>query len=138
MPFAEFEVLFRIQGGSPLDPGMNRVRRDDVKFLRRSEDEMPGVVVDYPDATVCQDVVVLFGEESRNGRRDQGLNFANQYFIDVRMQNERAGGNAGSAADDQYTARLAMQQRGYVTEHTLQPHIVGFGGRLDLAADMEK
>ena len=47
------------------------------------------------------------------------------------------GGDAGAKADDEHGVRVGMHQRGHVAEHPLEPHVVDFGRRFDLAADVK-
>src|SRR5271170_7058293 len=116
---------------------MNRIGRDDVELVLRGQDKVAGVVVEDLGARVVEYVVVFVREVFGGGRWDQGLQFADRDFLNGGMDYERPRGYAGAEADDQDRLRIPMQQRGNMAEHPLQAHVVGFGGRLHLSADVK-
>ena len=66
----EFEVFLGVEGRRALDPGMDRVRGDDVELLPGRQDVVAGVVVDDLDPRVVQDVVVLRVEVAGHDLRE--------------------------------------------------------------------
>src|SRR6516164_3337085 len=108
MLLAMLKVFLGVERGGSLDPRMNRVGGNNVKFLLRREVEVPGVVVNNLDTRVMHHVVVGFSKIFRNDSWDKGLNFANDNSFDVRIGSERSSRDTGSAADDQHRARLGV------------------------------
>ena len=88
MALDQIEVLFGVQCGGALDPRMNRVGRDDVKFFLRCENVMTGIVIDHFNVGICHHVVVLFSEELCHDPWNQRLDFADDDLLDVRMHHE--------------------------------------------------
>ena len=98
MLLAEVEIFFRIEGGGPFDPGMNRVRRDDVEFFSRGQDVMPGVIVDDFNARIMDDVIILLNEVRGHHTRHQRLDLADDDSFNPRIGHEGAGRHSRPAA----------------------------------------
>ena len=55
----------------------------------------------------------------------------------ARIACERAGGDARAEADAEHRFRVGMQHAGQVAHHALQLHVVGLGGGLHVAVDVD-
>src|SRR2546422_2216422 len=71
MRLAHFVILNRVERGAAFDPGIDRIRGDDIEFLRRGTDEMPAVVENHFGTGIFNDSVILFFEHRRYHFRDQ-------------------------------------------------------------------
>ena len=83
-------------------------------------------------------IVVFPRETSGDGAGDQRLNLANDDALDRRVSDERSGGHASAATDDEHRARLRMEEGGDVAEHELETHVLEKAGRLGFSADVEE
>src|ERR1700690_1769008 len=92
----QFVILLRVEGGGSFHPRMDRVGSDHVELSWSGQDIMPRVIINDASAVVVQDMVVLFTKEFIRRRRDQAFQFANHDALYVRVQNKRAGRNAGA------------------------------------------
>ena len=101
----QLEVLLRVERRGALDPGMDRVGRDDVELFLRRQDVVPRVVVHDLHARVLHDVVVLLREVRRHDLRDQRLDLADHDALDTGMQHERSGRHARAESDDEHRLR---------------------------------
>ena len=88
MALDEIEVFFGVQCGGALDPRMDRVGCDDVKFFPGRENVMTGVVRDHFDVWIGHHVVIFLFEELGYHPGNQRFNFANDDFLDLRMHHK--------------------------------------------------
>ena len=58
-------------------------------------------------------------------------------LLDLGMDHEGPGGHAAPNPTISTELRIRMDQRGKVSQHALQPHVVWFGGSFHFAADVE-
>ena len=79
------------------------------------------------------DVEVVLGEVRGDHPRDQRLDLGDRLVLDHRIDRDRAGGDAGAAADHQHLGRVLRHQRRDVPEHALQAHVLRLARRLHLA-----
>ena len=137
MTLDRFEILFGIQTGGAFDEDVERIGGDDVKFLASGEQVVARVVVDDVRTRVIHNIVILRAEISRRNRRNDGLDFANGDFLNARVGGESTGGYAGSEADSQYRLRMRMEQSRQMSDHSLEFHVVRFGGGFDVTVDVD-
>ena len=109
---ANLKILFGVQRRGALDPRMNGVGSDDVELLFRRQDEVPGVVVDHLHPRVVHDVVIFLPEKWCDRPGNQRLEFADHDSLDTRIDNKRARGDAGAAADDQHRPEIRVKNPG--------------------------
>ena len=62
--FHQLVILLRIKRGSPFDPWVYRISRNDVEFIRCCEDVVPGIIVHETHTAIVEHVVVLVTEVS--------------------------------------------------------------------------
>src|SRR5208337_2548449 len=110
---------------------------NDVVLVAGGQYEVPCVVVVNGRARIVQHVVILDIEVVRRGGRDHFLDLADVDFLDFRVYDEGARGDAGPKAHDEHRVWIGMYQRGQMPQHALHPHVLQFSGGLHLPADVE-
>ena len=98
---------------------------------------MARVVEVYLGARVRQHVVIFFSEIFVRLRRDDGFNFADGDVFNLRVRHEGTSGDTRAEADNQDRFRIGMQQRGQMPQHSLQAHVLRFGGGFHLTAHVK-
>ena len=107
-PLAHLKVILRVKRCGPFDPRMDRVGGDDVEFLLRGENKMAGVVDDDSDPRIVDHIVVLLLEIIGDDGGNERFDFADDDVGDLRIAQERPGGDARSASHDQHGAQMGM------------------------------
>ena len=129
----DLEELTRVERGGPLDPRIERVRRDRVELLLRRHQEVPRVVDLDVHLRVVDDVEIVIAEVFRDDLRDQRLDLGDRLVLDGRVDRDGTRRHAGAAPDDQHLRGTVRNQRRHVAEHPLQPHVLRLARRLHLA-----
>src|ERR1051326_2628080 len=112
MLFYELKVLLCVKRCRALDPGMNRIRADNVELLLCCDEVVASVIVNNLYARILQDVVILRTKILRHRFRYQTFQFANNDSFNAGIQDERAGCHTRPKPDDQHRTRAWMEKRG--------------------------
>ena len=131
--FHQRPELLGVQRGGALDPGVEGIGRDAVEGLIRRLQKVPSVVDQNRYLLVLDDAEVEFVEVFRNHLGYQGLDFGNGDVAGPRVDADGPRGDSRAESDDEEIILLPGQERGEVSEHPLQTHVLRIARRLDLA-----
>ena len=129
-------LLIKLEGVEvcgALHPDIERVSRDGIELFVRSQQIVTRIVEMHFHLWVLDDGVIFFTEVCADHARHQRFDLSDGLAFDLGVDTDGAGGHPRAATNDQHIFGMLHQQRGHVTQHALQTHIIGTTGGLNLA-----
>jgi len=125
-----------IERGNAGDPGIRRLRDDEIVAFMRGEQEVSGIVEDHVHARITQHPAVQLFQIRRRVNHG-GLNFNAVNRCDIGESRDGCNGHAAAEANHQDARGMGMQKRAEIAEHALRAQVVSRGVDFSINAQGE-